>query len=99
MLNLYKCAELVQNWLNLYRCTEALTPCLGNVLGTKKWSLPSETETVVQFNGPDVTDILNLYKSERELVHVQHTTLDYREPWIIEPCEHWSSGPEYNVIF
>ena len=47
-----------------------------------------ETEIVVLFNGPDVTDILNLYKSERELVHVQHTTLDYREPWIIEPCEH-----------
>ena len=62
---------------------------LGERSGNQKMeSTLEETEIVVLFNGPDVTDILNLYKSERELVQVQHTTLDYREPWIIEPCEH-----------
>ena len=58
---------------------------LGERSGNQKMeSTLEETESVVLFNGPDVTDMLNLYKSERELVHVQHTTLDYREPWIIE---------------
>ena len=48
---------------------------IGERSGNQKMeSTLEETEIVVLFNGPDVTDILNLYKFERELVHVQHTS-------------------------
>ena len=56
---------------------------IGERSGNQKMETLEETEIVVLFNGPDVTDILNLYKFERELVQVQHTTLGYLEPRLI----------------